>query len=98
MAYDTGERILTPAALLEAIERMPLRSLFYHVHEARRRTAEHSDDFSLWLEAVGADASLVAKIAGDRLLFPQPEPAPPGAARSLSAVRRGSPACREGAA
>ena len=62
IAYDTGERILTPAVLLEAIERMPLRSLYYHVHEARRRTAKHSDDFSLWLETVGSDASLVAKI------------------------------------
>ena len=33
IAYDTGERILSPAVLLEAIERMPLRSIFYHVHE-----------------------------------------------------------------
>ena len=39
IAYDTGERIPTPAALVEAIERMSLRSLFFHVHEARRRTA-----------------------------------------------------------
>ena len=67
IAYDTGERVDTPAALLESIQRMSLRSLFYHVQDARRRTAGHaqerqSDDFSLWLEKGGADASLVAAI------------------------------------
>jgi len=60
IAYDTGERVETPAALLEAIERISPRSLFYHVHDARRRTGGHSDDFSLWLEKCGAEASLVA--------------------------------------
>jgi hypothetical protein len=59
IAYDTGERIVTPAALLEAIERMSPRSLFFHIHEARRRTGGKSDDFSLWLEQCGAEASLV---------------------------------------
>jgi hypothetical protein len=62
IAYDTGERIANPAVLLETIEHMPLRSLFYHVHEARRRTAGQSDDFSLWLEKYGAAASLVTKL------------------------------------
>ncbi len=62
IAYDTGERIATPADLLETIERMPLRSLFFHVHEARRRTQGQSDDFSLWLHERGADASLVARL------------------------------------
>ncbi len=62
IAYDTGERIVTPAALLEAIERMSPRSLFFHVHEARRRTAGHTDDFSLWLEKAGVQASLVTAL------------------------------------
>ncbi len=69
IGYDTGERIHTPAALLEAIERMSPRSLFFHVHDARRRTAGHSDDFSLWLERVGADPSLVAKLLGIDFYF-----------------------------
>ncbi len=69
IAYDTGERVETPAALLEAIQRMSLRSLFYHVHDARRRTAGQSDDFSLWLEKCGADASLVAAIRGIDFYF-----------------------------
>ena len=62
IAFDTGDRILSPASLREAIAVMPLRSLFYHVHEARRRTSGGSDDFSLWLETCGAEALLVAKV------------------------------------
>ena len=69
IAYDTGERIVTPAALVEAIERMSSRSLFYHVHDARRRTAGQSDDFSLWLEKCGAEASLVATLRGIDFYF-----------------------------
>jgi hypothetical protein len=30
---------------------MPARSLFYHVHAARRRTGGTTDDFSAWLRA-----------------------------------------------
>ncbi len=62
IAYDTLERIFTPAALAEAVERVSLRSLFYHVHDARRRTAGQSDDFSAWLEKCGAEPSLVATL------------------------------------
>lgn len=69
IGYDTGERIQTPAALLEAIERMSPRSLFFHVHDARRRTAGRSDDFSLWLEKCGAEASLVARLLGIDFYF-----------------------------
>ncbi len=62
IAYDTGERIATPAALADAIERMSRRSLFYHVHDARRRTGGQSDDFSTWLEQAGAETSLVVML------------------------------------
>ena len=62
VAYDTGERITTPIALAEAIERMSLRSLYYHVHEGRRRTAGHTDDFSIWLEQSEIGAPLAAKL------------------------------------
>ncbi len=62
IAYDTGERTLTPVALAEAIERMSLRSLFFHVHEARRRTKGRSDDFSLWLAECGVSPLLVKKL------------------------------------
>lgn len=69
IAYDTGDRIFTPAALVEGIERMSSRSLFYHVHDARRRTTEQSDDFALWLEKGGAEASLVARLRGIDFYF-----------------------------
>lgn len=62
VAFDTGERIFSPAALYEAIERMSVGSLFFHVHEARRRTAGQTDDFSLWLEQRGAEPALVARL------------------------------------
>jgi hypothetical protein len=69
IAYDTGDRIFTPAALVEALERMSSRSLFYHVHDARRRTAGASDDFSMWLEQGGAEPSLVAALRGIDFYF-----------------------------
>jgi hypothetical protein len=69
IAYDTGDRVDTPAALLEAIERISPRSVFFHVHEARRRTEGHSDDFSLWLEKYGADPCLVAELRGIDFYF-----------------------------
>jgi hypothetical protein len=62
IAFDTGERIYSPAALQEAIGRMPLRTLFYHVHEARRRSMGRTDDFSLWLEQTGAYPPLVERL------------------------------------
>jgi hypothetical protein len=62
IAYDTGERAATPAALLEAVKSVSLRSLFFHVHEAYRRTGGATDDFSLWLERSGAEPSLVATL------------------------------------
>jgi hypothetical protein len=48
---------------------MPSRSLFYHVHDARRRTGGKSDDFSQWLEEAGAEASLVAMLRGIDFYF-----------------------------
>jgi len=60
VAYDTGLRIATPTALADAAARMSVRSLFYHVHDARRRTGGRTDDFSLWLEGYGAAPALVA--------------------------------------
>ena len=62
VTYDTGGRIPTPAALREALERMPISSIYYHVHEARRRTEGRTDDFSLWLEEFGVDADVVARL------------------------------------
>ena len=62
VAYDTGERFSTATALTEALPRLSVRSIFYHVHEARRRTNGRTDDFSAWLEGYGAEAALVTKL------------------------------------
>jgi hypothetical protein len=69
IAYDTGERFATLAALAEAMLRLPVRSLFYHVHEARRRTQGRTDDFSDWLEQYGAAPELVAQLRGVDFYF-----------------------------
>jgi hypothetical protein len=47
MIYDTGVEVKTPAALFEEFRTMSIRSLYYHVHEARQRSDR--DDFSAWL-------------------------------------------------
>jgi len=62
VAYDSGERFSAPVEMAEAIPRLSLRSLFYHVHESRRRRKAPSDDFSSWLEEYEADAALVAAL------------------------------------
>jgi hypothetical protein len=62
IAYDTGERFTTTAELAEAVERMSLRSLFFHIHEARRRLEGATDDFSAWLEGIDAPPVLIARL------------------------------------
>ena len=62
IAYRTGEEFATPVELAEQIGHFTLPSLFYHVHEARRRSDGRTDDFSLWLEGQDADPGLVAAI------------------------------------
>jgi hypothetical protein len=69
VSYDTGERASSPASLADGLARASLRSLYYHVHEARRRTANATDDFSAWLEAYGAEPSLVARLRGIDFYF-----------------------------
>jgi hypothetical protein len=69
IAYDTGKRIYTPAALREEIGGMSPRSMFYHVHDAHRRTGGQSDDFSRWLEQCGAEPSLVSALRGIDFYF-----------------------------
>lgn len=62
VAYDTGDRLTSLVALAEALPRLSLRSLFYHVHEGRRRTAGLTDDFSAWLDTIETDPDLVRDV------------------------------------
>ncbi|MBX7168957.1 MAG: hypothetical protein K1X74_21655 [Pirellulales bacterium] len=60
ICFDTGERFGSLAAFAEALPKISLRSLYYHVHEAHRR--QGVDDISAWLERLDADKDLVRKI------------------------------------
>jgi hypothetical protein len=62
VAYETDMRIDSMAFMAENISRLSNRSLFYHVHEARRRTNGRTDDFSEWLEGIGSPPELIAAI------------------------------------
>lgn len=62
IAFDTGDRIETPAALAESLIQLSTRSLFYHIHEAHRRSQSATDDFSDWLEQREASQTLVNRL------------------------------------
>lgn len=62
VAYDTGLRFSTPAAMAEALPYLSLRSFFYHMHNARRRSPGQTDDFSDWFEASDAEPALVKQV------------------------------------
>jgi hypothetical protein len=62
VTHDTGERFSALAEMAEALPRISRRSLFYHVHEARRRTGGATDDFSVWLEKYEIYPELVAAL------------------------------------
>jgi len=47
--FDTGKRISHPDQLISAIKGMSNGSIYFHFLEARRRTVNRVDDFSVWL-------------------------------------------------
>nr|MBN2278723.1 hypothetical protein [candidate division Zixibacteria bacterium] len=47
--FNTNITIERPEDLGQAISRMTTSSLYYHFWEARRRTPDQTDDFSVWL-------------------------------------------------
>ena len=51
--FNTGVILKDPHDLLEIIPNMSPGSIFYHFIEARRRTDENKNDFSIWLENFG---------------------------------------------
>ncbi len=51
--FDTGVSLRDPIKLLDLIPNMSLGSIFYHFIDARRRTPENKNDFSIWLAAFG---------------------------------------------
>jgi hypothetical protein len=51
--FDTGVSLNDPGKLLDLIPDMSLGSIFYHFIDARRRTPENKNDFSIWLKIFG---------------------------------------------
>ena len=51
--FNTGVCLRDPRELLEIIPNMSLGSIFYHFIDARRRTPENKNDFSIWLKSFG---------------------------------------------
>lgn len=48
--FDTTNTIDSPEQLSQAVLDMSLGSVYYHFWEARRRTEERTDDFTVWLK------------------------------------------------
>jgi len=53
VVLDTGKCMVHPRELVTNLTEMSLGSIFYHFIDARRRTEQKTDDFSIWLEAFG---------------------------------------------
>jgi hypothetical protein len=53
VVFDTRIRLTKPEQLKEHIAQLTVGSIFYHFVDARRRTANRSDDFSEWLKGFG---------------------------------------------
>lgn len=53
IVFDSNIIISKPEDLVKVIPLLPLGSVFYHLIDARGRTSEHIDDFSLWLNFFG---------------------------------------------
>jgi len=51
--FDTGNRLREARELVDLIPNLSASSIFYHFIDARRRLAEHGNDFSLWLLRFG---------------------------------------------
>jgi hypothetical protein len=53
VVFDTSNRISDPEELFDAVPRMSVSSIFYHVIDARRRSVFRVDDFRAWLWGFG---------------------------------------------
>jgi hypothetical protein len=51
--FETGLELLKPEDLVLAVPHISTSSVYFHFIEARRRTENYTDDFSLWLEGFG---------------------------------------------
>ncbi|RKX24427.1 MAG: hypothetical protein DRP45_08215 [Candidatus Zixiibacteriota bacterium] len=54
VVFDAGKQFELPEDLVAALPEMSLSSVYYHYVEARRRTENHKDDFTVWLSGFGS--------------------------------------------
>jgi hypothetical protein len=65
VVFDTGLRVATVDDLTSHIPHMSRGSIFYHFIDARRRTPQRRNDFSMWLTGFGDQyTSLAERICG----------------------------------
>jgi hypothetical protein len=65
VVFDTGRRVESPSRLAAVLPEFTVSSVFYHFVDARRRTADGRDDFSVWLEACGEQCDTLVAQLGD---------------------------------
>lgn len=68
--FNTNMLAHTPQELAEFMPRFSSSSVFYHFIDARRRTADRSDDFTQWMSSLGGHEELCAKLANLDPYFP----------------------------
>lgn len=54
VVFDTDHRLEQPDQLSQLVTALSTGSVFYHFIDARRRTPDAADDFSLWLAGLGS--------------------------------------------
>lgn len=55
VVFGTGINLEYPQDLIKALPEMSLSSIYFHFVEARRRTENRTDDFSVWLDGYGPE-------------------------------------------
>jgi hypothetical protein len=53
IVFDSPVKILKPEQLVDVIPKLSPSSIFYHFVDARRRTPDRMNDFSMWLKGFG---------------------------------------------
>ncbi len=65
VVFDTDIDLITPTDLPQQLPNMSHSSIYYHFVEARRRTPDRSDDFTVWLHDFGeSTAAMRDALAG----------------------------------
>ncbi|MCP4685900.1 MAG: hypothetical protein GY867_10710 [bacterium] len=70
VVFDTGLKLDSPDDFVTALSDLSLGSIYYHYVEARRRTDNHTDDFTAWLSEFGKTSEgLIEALAGIDFYF-----------------------------